>query len=78
MIILNQDSEQLMTTANTVKEVLLYGLEREGYLVQGTAKDIGEKYAIVIHQRGWLGKLWDKHFEKIEGDGLRVSLIKIV
>lgn len=78
MTLYSMDIEQLTSNLNVAKEMLLEALEREG-LLKGSAKEIGEKYAVIIHKRGWLGSLWAKWFEGLKDEaGFRVTLVKIV
>ncbi len=65
----------LTANANAVKEAVLRGLEREG-LLKG-ADDLATKYAIVIHKKGFLGKLFDK-LTGAGDDQLAVTFVKIV
>lgn len=75
---MEMDMGQLQTNANTIKEILLEGLEKEG-LLKGTAKEIGSKYAVVAHKKGWLGKLLGRLFNGAgEGMDIKVTLVKIV
>ncbi len=73
--------ENLLTNMNVAKDVLLAGLEREG-LLKGMAKEIGEKYGLVIHKKGWFGSLWERLFGGMKdekgAEGFRVTMVKIV
>jgi len=77
MLIYTQDVEDINRHGNIVKEVVLEGLEREGFL-KAPAAEIGARYAIIIHKKGWLGELWDKWFAGIKDGGFKVSFVKIV
>lgn len=71
------DSEEMLKNANVVKDIVLGALEREKLLTKSAA-EIGEKYAIVLHQRGWFGRFWNKWFEGTKEDALQVHFVKIV
>lgn len=51
--------DDLNTNANTTKEALLYALERDGLLTK-KAEEIAANYTVVVHKKGWLGRLFDK------------------
>ena len=51
--------DDLNTNANTTKETLLYALERDGLLTK-KAEEIAANYVVVVHKKGWLGRLFDK------------------
>lgn len=78
MIMYTLGSEDMTQNANIIKEVVLSGLENQGFLKPGQAKELGERYAIVMHKKGWLGQLWDKWFEGIKEGSFRISFVKIV
>jgi hypothetical protein len=68
-----QDYEnEMLKNANAVKEVVLWALEREGLLTKPAA-EIGERYAIVLHKKGWFGVLWDKWFDGIKDGNLKIT-----
>ena len=77
MYMYSMDTETMLSNANTAKEVVLAGLEAEG-LLKGTAKEIGEKYALVAHKKGWFGSLWSRMFEGKKDDAMLMTLVKKV
>lgn len=77
MDIYGQDLEALNRHANVVKEVVLEGLEEEGFL-KGSAAEIGARYAVILHKKGWLGQFWDKWFAGIKEGSFKISFVKIV
>ena len=52
-------TEELTKYMNAGKEALLLALEKEGLLTD-KAETIAGNYAVVIHEKGVLGKTWDK------------------
>ena len=77
MYIYTQDLEDINRHANLVKEVVLECLEREG-LLKATAADIGARYAVVLHKKGWLGEFWDKWFSGVKEGGFKISFVRII
>ncbi len=47
------------TQANTVKEVLISALVKEGILDQRTADKFNQNYAVIVTEKGMLGKAFD-------------------
>jgi len=78
MIVYTTDPDEIQKNANTVKEVVLAALEREGFLKLGMALEIGEKYAVVLHKKGWFGEWFNKHFLGIKEGSFRISFVKLV
>jgi hypothetical protein len=78
MMLYTMDPSDVQKNANIVKEVVLAGLEKEGFLEKGKAVEIGSKYAIIMHERGWLGALLDKWFDGIKEKSLRITFVKII
>lgn len=77
MNIYGQDLEALNKHANIIKEVVLEGLEREG-LLKAPAAEVGARYAVILHKKGWLGQFWDKWFTGINEGSFKISFVKIV
>ena len=50
----------LAEVSNQAKEVIMSGLVSEGFLTKDQAQDISYNYAVVIHSKGWMGRLFDK------------------
>jgi len=50
--------------ANKVKELVVRTMVNEGYLTREKGEDFLSKYAIVEHQKGWLGSTIDKLIPK--------------
>jgi len=78
MYVYTTDAQEINKNANTIKEVVLNGLQREGVITKEKADEIASKYAIVMHKKGWLGQLWDKWFEGIKEDSFRITFVKII
>lgn len=78
MIVYTLDAEDMLKNANVIKEVVLNGLEAQGFLKPGQAKEIGEQYGVVLHKKGWMGEFWDKWFAGIKEGSFRISFVKIV
>jgi len=70
------DLEDFQKNANVIKEEILHALERDG-LLKKPVSEIGDQYAVVIAEPGWLGKL----FHKIKGEernAVRIYVMKQV
>lgn len=78
MVVYTLDAEDMTRNANVIKETVLSGLEAQGFLKPGQALEISEKYAVILHKKGWLGSFWDKWFEGIKEGSFRISFVKIV
>lgn len=76
MLISSMTDEQLTGNANQIKEVIVDFLGREGLLTK-TPQEINETYAVVLHRRGFFGKVIDKMMG-LEGDRLVITLVKVV
>ena len=48
----------LQSNVNTGAAALLVQLERDGLLTVPAAQ-VSRTYAVVVYERGWLGKAWD-------------------
>lgn len=68
---------ELQSNLNSGKEALLRGLEAEG-LLNGTAEEISQKYALVLVGKNWLGALVEKVLRREGADGMIVRLVKLV
>lgn len=77
MRILQMDAEELMKISNVVKEEVLRALEKDGHLKKSAA-EIADEYVVVVAERSWLGKLFQKVKEKEEDKGLRIYAMKVV
>jgi hypothetical protein len=74
----NEPPETILKNANTVKESVIFALEREG-LLKEPAEAICAKYVVVVHKEGWFGRL----FKRITGgtydkDAVAVDVVKRV
>jgi len=67
--------EDLTTTANSVKEVLLDKLERDGLLKQ-PADDIAKNYVVVMHKPSWFGKLFASMCNTGKNE-LKITVLKV-
>jgi len=72
------DAMGLTENANNIKEAVLMAMERNGLLTKPAA-EIARDYAVVLHKRGWLGRL----FRRICGgeaseDTLAIEIVKKV
>ncbi len=63
--------------ANQAKEVLLKGLEEEGLLTT-PADELSGSYSVIVHERGTLGRLWDKMLGQDDSVDLRFAVVKNV
>ena len=68
--------EQLTSNANLIKEVIVAQLEKEGLLTK-PAQEICETYAVIMHRRGFFGKIIDKMMG-VEHDRLVISIVKML
>jgi hypothetical protein len=71
------DYEEMTRQANTIKEAVIEGLEKEG-LLKGSAKEISEHYVVFVHKRGWLGELFAKWFGDSNDSIFRVNFFKAI
>jgi len=70
--------EDMTRDANAVKEAVVFALERDG-LLNGRAEDVLSKYVVVLHEKGWLGRLFRRfNGEEDKGEGLAVTVTKVV
>ncbi len=69
--------ENLIEHSNLAKEVMLTALENDGILKEGEAETLSARYAVIVRQKGMLGKAWDK-FRKVEDNCLSYTVLKIV
>jgi len=76
MLISSMTDEQLTSNANQIKDIVIFQLEKEG-LLNKPAKEICETYAVILHRRGFFGKIIDKMMG-IEGDRLIISMVKML
>lgn len=75
MLISSMTDEQLTANANQIKEVIIETLGKKGLLTK-TAEEINQTYAVVLHRRGFFGRVIDKMLG-VEGDRLVISVVKI-
>ena len=71
------DVDDMQKNANIIKECVLVGLEREG-LLKGAAADIGTRYAVVLHKKGWFGQFLEKLFDGIKEGSFKITFVKII
>lgn len=69
--------EELTINANLSKEILLSVLDKEG-LLKESAETLNSKYAVVIHPKGFFGKIIDKLRGIDSSDNLQVSVVKVL
>lgn len=75
MTIYQQSLEDLNASANGVKAAILLSMEREGYVTPENAKKFGENYAVIVYEKGFLGKA----FSKLLGEDLYTApIIRVV
>lgn len=55
--------------ANKIKEIVVRALVQEGYISKEKADDFLSKYAIIDHQKGWLGTFVDRLLPKEDRNG---------
>lgn len=77
LTVLNTTTEEMLVIVNLVKQQVLDGLEKE-CLLKGSAAQIGEQYAVIIHKRGWLGRCMEKFFGDRAPDTMNVSFVKVI
>ena len=68
-------TENLTGNACFIKNLIADQLEEEGTITKEKADDLRENYAIIVHERGRLGKFWDKVMGN-EGKGPVYSIVK--
>jgi hypothetical protein len=67
---------QMTELANQAKEQIVFALAGEG-LLKGDPEDVAREYVIVLHQRGFFGKMYDK-FRGTDKDGTFFAVLKTV
>lgn len=72
--IFTMDINSLTQQANVIKEVLLLSLEKDEILEPGRAKELCERYAVVLEKPGLFGKL----FRKIENADPKEHYYRVV
>lgn len=70
--------EELTGNANSIKEVLLNALDREG-LLKEPAETLNSKFAVVIHQKGFFGRVIDKlRGVSDDSENLQISIVRVL
>lgn len=77
MKIYEMELAQMTEMGNTVKETILFALERDG-LLNKPATEIASAYAVVLVEPGVLGKLFRKLVGEDQKGGLKVHVMKVV
>ena len=70
----------IQTTANSVKELVINSLVKEGFIDKEKQEELLSKYAVVVVRKGWLGRTIDKVFygKDDEKDQMRITFVKLV
>jgi len=76
MYMSSMTDDDLTANSNTIKEIIVNLLEEEGLLTK-SAQEINETYAVIIHRRGFFGKIIDKMLG-VEGDKQKITLVKVL
>lgn len=76
MLVSTMTDDQLTALANSVKEQLLETLADEGALKE-EAQALSEKYAVILHRRGFFGRIIDKMFG-VSNDNLLITVVKVL
>lgn len=75
MMVRQYTTEQEMAFANQIKDILLEALETEKLLIE-PAEDIAGRYAVVIHDKSFLGRTWDRLRGTTDNDSTRITVVK--
>ncbi len=67
---------QMTELANQAKEQIVFALASEG-LLKGDPEDISREYVVVLHQKGFFGKIYDR-FRGTDKDGTFFAVLKSV
>lgn len=78
MTIYQQSLEDLNASANGVKASILAAMEREGYVTPKNAKKFGENYAVIVYEKGFLGKTFSKLLGEDSYTAPIIRVVKIV
>jgi len=73
----SMDLMSLTKNANEIKDTVLAALEREG-LLKVPAAEIADKYVVVLHKEGWLGRSFKRIVGKYEPNALAIDVLKQV
>lgn len=66
---------ELQTMANEIKDMLLQRLEK-AKLLKESMDYIGAKYVFVLHEKGWLGRIFEKYFNRENNEGLAFTIFE--
>jgi hypothetical protein len=67
---------QMTELANQAKEQIIFALANEG-LLKGDPEEIARTYVIVLHGKGYFGRLWDR-WRGTDKEGLFFAVLKSV
>lgn len=70
-------SKDITVNSNQVKEVFLEKMVKENKISQELADEMNE-YCIVVAEKSYFGKLWDKILWKDEEDHMEIVIVKII
>ena len=74
--IYSMNEGQLQSTANTVKDSVVRAMKKEGVLPPDC--DWDETHVIIVHPKGWFGRVVDALLFRDGEKGLAVSVAKLV
>ena len=77
MSILSFSLGELQAAFNQTKEVVVGSLLTEGFITEEQAEEILTDYAIVVHEKGMLGKTIDKILGRAERS-TNITMVKLV
>lgn len=70
-------TDEMQQTANTVKEAIVRAMKIEGVLPPDS--DWAETHGVLVHPKGWFGKLMDAVlFEGVKDGRALINVVKIV
>lgn len=64
--------------ANAVKQLVLESLVAEGYLTKEKANYFSTNYAVILSNRDWFRRIYDKLFKHRKPDEVYYDMVKIV
>ena len=66
----------LTESGNQFKEVFLSAMVKEGLLTEEQEKEMNN-YCIIVSEKSFFGKFWDKIFFK-DNDDMKINVVKII
>jgi|AntRauMFilla1563_2_1112583.scaffolds.fasta_scaffold00263_10 polyhydroxyalkanoate synthesis regulator phasin len=76
MVAYTMGARALTESANQFKEVFLKEMVRHGKISKEQQTEMNQ-YVIIVSEKGFLGKIWDKLWSK-DSDAMQIVVVKII